>query len=69
MNYVLTPMVKIRKLPILLHIIKYYSTFGFKNFVLCGGYKIINYLVLKKIFARKIFFPTSNVNFFKKRFV
>ena len=34
------PMVKIGKRPILWHIIKYYSTFKFSEFIICGGYKI-----------------------------
>jgi glucose-1-phosphate cytidylyltransferase len=33
-------MVKIGKKPILWHIIKYYSFFGFSDFIICGGYKI-----------------------------
>lgn len=39
-NYVPKPMVKIGKKPILWHIIKYYSVFGFSDFIICGGYKI-----------------------------
>ena len=34
------PMVKIGKRAILWHIIKYYSTFKFSEFIICGGYKI-----------------------------
>ena len=34
------PMVKIGNLPIVLHIMDYYAKFGFRNFTLCGGYKI-----------------------------
>jgi glucose-1-phosphate cytidylyltransferase len=33
------PMVEIGGYPILWHILKYYSTFGFKEFVICLGYK------------------------------
>ena len=33
------PMVKIGKLPIVQHIINYYSSFGFKDFILATGYK------------------------------
>lgn len=33
------PMVKIGKLPILMHIINYYYKFGFNNFILALGYK------------------------------
>jgi glucose-1-phosphate cytidylyltransferase len=46
-DYIPKPMVKIGKKPILWHIIKYYSVFGFSNFIICGGYKIE---VLKKYF-------------------
>lgn len=34
------PMVKIGEMPIILHIMDYYARFGFKNFVVCGGYRI-----------------------------
>ena len=33
------PMVKIGKDPILVHIMKHYSYYGFKDFILCLGYK------------------------------
>ena len=33
------PMVKIGRMPILLHLIKYYSTYGVQNFIICLGYK------------------------------
>lgn len=33
------PMVMIGDKPILWHIIKYYSNFGFSDFIICGGYK------------------------------
>jgi len=33
------PMVEIGDKPILWHIMKIYSTFGFKDFIICGGYK------------------------------
>ncbi|WP_026691191.1 glucose-1-phosphate cytidylyltransferase [Alteribacter aurantiacus] len=33
------PMVKIGELPILIHIMKIYSTFGFTDFIICLGYK------------------------------
>jgi glucose-1-phosphate cytidylyltransferase len=39
-DYIPKPMVKIGKKPILWHIIKYYSVFGFSEFIICGGYKI-----------------------------
>jgi len=46
-DYIPKPMVKIGKKPILWHIIKYYSIFGFSNFIICGGYKI---RIIKKYF-------------------
>ena len=46
-DYIPKPMVKIGKKPILWHIIKYYSFFGFSEFIICGGYKIE---VIKKYF-------------------
>ena len=33
------PMVQIGNYPILIHIMKIYSFYGFKDFVICGGYK------------------------------
>ncbi len=33
------PMVKIGDMPIILHLMKYYSCFGFKDFIICSGYK------------------------------
>jgi glucose-1-phosphate cytidylyltransferase len=41
------PMVIIGKKPILWHIIKYYSVFGFSDFIICGGYKMN---IIKKYF-------------------
>jgi glucose-1-phosphate cytidylyltransferase len=46
-DYIPKPMVKIGQKPILWHIIKYYSIFGFSNFIICGGYKIH---IIKKYF-------------------
>ena len=46
------PMIKIGKDPILLHIMKIYSKYGFKNFILALGYKhkyIIRYFKNSKI--------------------
>ncbi len=42
------PMIEIGNLPILWHILKYYSHFGFQEFVICCGYK--GY-VIKEYFA------------------
>ena len=46
-DYIPKPMVKIGKKPILWHIIKYYSVFGFSDFIICGGYKVN---IIKKYF-------------------
>jgi len=43
------PMIKIGKHPILFHIMKHYSDFNFKKFIVCGGYK---YLYIKKFFLQ-----------------
>lgn len=39
-DYIPKPMIKIGKKPFLWHIMKYYSMFGFSEFIICGGYKI-----------------------------
>ena len=39
-DYIPKPMVRVGKQPILWHIIKYYACFGFKEFIICGGYKV-----------------------------
>ena len=33
------PMIEIGGMPILWHIMKYYSSYGFNEFVICSGYK------------------------------
>lgn len=48
-DYIPKPMVKIGKKPILWHIIKYYSVFGFTEFIICGGYKI---KIIKRYFEK-----------------
>ncbi len=48
-DYVPKPMVKIGRKPVLWHIMKYYSVFGFSKFIICGGYKIN---VIKKYFKK-----------------
>lgn len=50
------PLVKIGGKPILLHLIKHYEYYGFKNFIICLGYK--GYLI-KKYFRKKNF---RNIN-------
>ena len=44
------PMVEIGYRPILWHIMKIYSKFGFNDFIICGGYKVN----LIKEFFRKV---------------
>jgi glucose-1-phosphate cytidylyltransferase len=39
-DFIPKPMVLIGNKPILWHIIKYYSSFNFSEFIICGGYKI-----------------------------
>ena len=33
------PMIKIGKFPIIFHIMKHYSNYNFKEFIICSGYK------------------------------
>ena len=61
-NYIPKPMVKIGKKPILWHIIKYYSFFGFSEFIICGGYKVN---IIKNYFKKlksKIFLDVKVIN-------
>ena len=51
------PMVKINGKPILLHIIKFYAKYGFKNFYIALGYKGE---IIRKFFKKKI--PNLNIN-------
>ncbi len=53
------PMIEIGGMPILWHIMKYYSEFGFNDFVICLGYKQD---VVKEFFAN-YFLHTSDVTF------
>lgn len=60
------PMVNIGEKPILWHIMKYYSCFGFKDFVLCLGYKgevikeyFYNYEMMNNDFTIKLGNPKS----------
>lgn len=39
-NFIPKPMIKIGPKPIIWHIMKYYSSFGVSDFIICGGYKI-----------------------------
>ena len=47
------PMINIGNFPIVLHIMKYYSYFGVKEFIICGGYKVEN---LKHFFLNLNYF-------------
>ena len=53
------PMIEIGEKPILWHIMKYYSEFGYHDFVICLGYK---QYVVKEFFA-DYFLHTSDVTF------
>ena len=46
------PMVKINHLPILVHIMKHYSKYGFKDFYIAAGYK---QKIIKNYFKKKFF--------------
>ena len=49
------PMVKIGNIPILTHLIKYYNSYGYKEFILATGYKskiIKDYYKKKKLIIR-----------------
>ena len=45
------PMVKIKKKPILVHIMEHYYSYGFKDFIIAGGYKS---RIIKDYFKKKI---------------
>ena len=53
------PMIEIGEMPILWHIMKYYSFYGYNEFIICCGYK--GY-VIKEYFA-DYFLHMSNVTF------
>ena len=58
-EYVSKPMIKIGGMPILWHIMKEYSYYGFNEFVVCAGYK---QHVIKEWFA-DYFLHTSDITF------
>ena len=58
-EYVPKPMIKIGGMPILWHIMKEYSDYGFNEFVVCAGYK---QHVIKEWFA-DYFLHTSDITF------
>ncbi len=53
------PMIEIGERPILWHIMKYYSTYGFNDFIICAGYK---QYVIKEYFS-DYFLHNSDVTF------
>lgn len=53
------PMITIGEQPILWHIMKYYSSYGFDDFIICLGYK---QYIIKEYFAN-YFLHTSDVKF------
>lgn len=53
------PMIEIGEKPILWHIMKYYSSFGYDEFIICLGYKAY---VIKEFFA-DYFLHTSDITF------
>lgn len=53
------PMIEIGEMPILWHIMKTYSTYGFNEFIICAGYK---QHVIKEWFA-DYFLHTSDITF------
>ena len=65
------PMIEIGGRPILWHIMKYYSEFGFHDFVICLGYKPVSYTHLdvykRQILAGKLF-PTEFIEMFNNIF-
>ena len=52
------PMIKIGELPIICHLMKYYSSFGHNEFIICLGYK--GY-VIKEYFSNYLFLNSSHV--------
>tara|TARA_B100001173_G_scaffold308508_1_gene318914 strand:- start:486 stop:1217 length:732 start_codon:yes stop_codon:yes gene_type:complete len=52
------PMVEIGKKPIIWHIIKHYQFYGFKNFIICGGYK---YKIIRNFFLKTKEFQKENI--------
>ena len=53
------PMIEIGEMPILWHIMKQYSHFGFNDFIICAGYK---QAIIKEWFAN-YFIHTSDITF------
>ena len=53
------PMIEVGGMPILWHIMKYYSSYGFNEFIICGGYK--QHII--KDFFNSYFLHVSDVTF------
>lgn len=58
-QFIPKPMIEIGEMPILWHIMKIYSTYGFHEFIICAGYK---QHVIKEWFAN-YFLHTSDITF------
>ncbi len=57
-------LVKVGNSPILIHLMKYYSSYGYKNFVICLGYKgdlIKNFFSNQKKKSLKNFLKTGKI--------
>ena len=66
------PMIKIGSKPILEHIINYYMKYGFKDFIIAGGYKysiIKSYFKKRKILAKIKVINTGNSSLTGKRLI
>lgn len=66
------PMIKIRNIPILVHILNIYSSFGYNDFILCLGYKgeyiknyFYNYYINNSDF--ELNFNDSSIQFLNKK--
>ena len=58
-NIIPKPMIEIGNKPILWHIMKIYSSYGYKEFIICGGYKQ-DYI---KEYFKNYFIKNSDVSF------
>ncbi len=62
-NIIPKPMIEIGNKPILWHIMKIYSSYGYKEFIICGGYKQ-DYI---KEYFKNYFIKNSDVSFYLNR--
>ena len=53
------PMIKVGGIPLIEHIINIYKSYGFNDFIICGGYK---YKIIKKYFNKSKFKNIKVVN-------